>query len=458
MSAHRYWRLQIDAVQSAGYTSVMELQLRTSIGGSNVATGGTASASSTDFGWVASNAFNGTTAGDGWHSGANGFPATTEWLQYDFGAGNDKDIVEFHIAARTSFTTQNPKDFRLQYSDNGTDWTTSITVISCTTWAANSYAMAFSANSGFGADGNPHRYWRLFVSVGANVTEIAEMEYRTSIGGSDVTGSGSASVNSSGGGTSAADAFDNDGVTRWQSPISGSCWLKYDFGAGNEKNVAEVAFVASARPSFAPSHFQIQYSDDDATWAVWLPVSGATWFPGERKVFRASGPVSDSSIPSAARYWRLLVEAITSGAFEVVEAELRLTSGGADATSAVGGYSGTGTAAGGEGDKLFDNNTATSWRGAVSDTTPFSWAGYDFGSGNDKDIQEIGIRGGATTAQSPSTFRVQRSDDGVRWANNITITGLSAWSANQTRYFDSTGEVSGAAPSSTARPVVFVCT
>ncbi len=66
--------------------------MRTSIGGSNVVSGGTASASSEySASYSAAKAFDGSVATDnGWLSGNHAY----EWLQYDFGAGNDKDIVE----------------------------------------------------------------------------------------------------------------------------------------------------------------------------------------------------------------------------------------------------------------------------------------------------------------------------------------------------------------------------
>src|SRR5574337_1018158 len=119
MAAHRYWRLYITATNGNAYTSLTGFILATSVGGASVASGGTASASSTGFGWVASNAFDGSTAEPGWHSGTAGFPTTPEWLQYDFGAGNAKDIVEFGICSRNAAdaASQSPRDCTLQFSD-----------------------------------------------------------------------------------------------------------------------------------------------------------------------------------------------------------------------------------------------------------------------------------------------------------------------------------------------------
>lgn len=81
MSAHRYWRLYITAVQSGGYTSIMELEMYEGVERNNVCSGGTASASSTGFGWVASNAFNGLyTFGSGDGPGATSSPVPrTSW-------------------------------------------------------------------------------------------------------------------------------------------------------------------------------------------------------------------------------------------------------------------------------------------------------------------------------------------------------------------------------------------
>jgi hypothetical protein len=135
MAAHRYWRLQLRDIGYRGYYGgIGELQMRTSIGGANVAIGGTASASSEASGWTAANAFDGLTtdtgAFNGWlayyFSGSDGF-GSFPWLMYDFGAGNEKDIQEIVIFAPGTGgmgANELPTAWDFQYSDDNVRWTT----------------------------------------------------------------------------------------------------------------------------------------------------------------------------------------------------------------------------------------------------------------------------------------------------------------------------------------------
>lgn len=135
MAAHRYWRLHIRADGGGGNPGLGELQMRTSLGGANVAVGGTASASSVyDATFVAAKAFDGLTedtgAGNAWASlgrtgsdGLNSWP----WLKYDFGAGNEKDIAEIVIFAPGSggiSITNLVTSWEFQWSDDDITWNT----------------------------------------------------------------------------------------------------------------------------------------------------------------------------------------------------------------------------------------------------------------------------------------------------------------------------------------------
>lgn len=127
MAAHRYWRFVFPASAYNSVCGISEAELRTSIGGSNVATGGTASASSESSGsFTASKAFDGDhSAGNGWMSQAT----ASAWLKYDFGAGNDKDIVEVKLTTADSYASgfysgYFPMFGVFQYSDDDDSWTT----------------------------------------------------------------------------------------------------------------------------------------------------------------------------------------------------------------------------------------------------------------------------------------------------------------------------------------------
>ena len=132
MAAHRYWRLFISK-NGGSYSqsvSVGELVLATTPSGAQAATGGTASASSTNGVNAASRAFDGTTsAANYWQSASGTFSITVgagqEFLQYDMGVGGGIDVVEVRLYFNGTETgsTSYPSDFALLYSDDGIKWT-----------------------------------------------------------------------------------------------------------------------------------------------------------------------------------------------------------------------------------------------------------------------------------------------------------------------------------------------
>jgi len=142
MTAHRYWRLYNIKNGDGTFCTITELIMATSAGGASVCTGGTASAS-TEYGsgWVAAAAFDGTVSGDqGWASASVAAGAIGQWLAYDFGAGNAKDIIEVRIVSRSNPAglNQTPKYFRIEYSDDGTSWSQrGMVQVSTADWTAN---------------------------------------------------------------------------------------------------------------------------------------------------------------------------------------------------------------------------------------------------------------------------------------------------------------------------------
>lgn len=148
-TSHRYWRINISANNgSLGTTIITEFEMRTAQGGSNVVSGGTALASSEmGSGLAASKAFDGSTS-TYW---ASTNPVAT--LQYDYGAGNAKTIVEVALrcAPGGESPVTAPKDFTIQYSDDGAAWTTVYTATNQTSWTTGelrTYTFPASATSG----------------------------------------------------------------------------------------------------------------------------------------------------------------------------------------------------------------------------------------------------------------------------------------------------------------------
>jgi hypothetical protein len=138
MTAHRYWRLNLGPPVEAGYPMLIaEIGLCAVTGGPSVATGGTASASTTYSGSSAANLFDGN-LGTQWAPADANYPV---WVQYDFGSGNPQSIVDVFISTNGASNGLNaPKSFDLEYSDDGTTWTIlySSPINPTYTWADNS--------------------------------------------------------------------------------------------------------------------------------------------------------------------------------------------------------------------------------------------------------------------------------------------------------------------------------
>ena len=123
MSAHRYWRLLVTSVVSGSYATIGEIEMRETSGGSDATGSGTASASSYHAGYEPGNAFanNGVAYANSWVSQAS---PTPHWIQYDFGAGQEKNIQEYVIQSASTVQNEVPTGWDFQYSDDGTSWTT----------------------------------------------------------------------------------------------------------------------------------------------------------------------------------------------------------------------------------------------------------------------------------------------------------------------------------------------
>lgn len=123
MATHRYWRINITAVNGSTIAGLQEIEMRATSAGADQTGAGTA-LSSTDFGgaFVKGNAFDNGVAE--WASAFGpGFP---QWIGYDFGAG--VDIVEFTIKSRTTDAVngplQAPNRFSLDWSNDLVTWNT----------------------------------------------------------------------------------------------------------------------------------------------------------------------------------------------------------------------------------------------------------------------------------------------------------------------------------------------
>lgn len=138
---------------------------------------------------------------------------------------------------------------------------------------------------------------------------------------------------------------------------------------------------------------------------------------------------------AAHRYWRVRGRP-ESGTFSCGELELRGTVGGPDLTGggtaiASSEFSGAWLAA-----YAFNNVIMPAWSATAADGDP--WIGYDFGAGNDVEILEISwtSRSDGSPNTNPTSFSVERSDDGITWTEEASQAGITGWTLGETRTYE----------------------
>ncbi|MBL0420518.1 discoidin domain-containing protein [Ramlibacter sp. AW1] len=301
-----------------------------------------------------------------------------------------------------------------------------------------------------------HRYWRVYVTANnsngsTGYAGFLELELRASIGGADECTGGTASASGVDGINAAANAFDNNTSTRWYSSGTLPSWIKYDFGAGNAKDIVEFAGKSPGVAQYTPRDFELQYSDDNSSWTPLITVKGETNWRGTG-TFTVWNADTRHDSGADGQLWRINMTAQQGGAstFSLMEVQMRASSGGADECS--GGYafasSMNNTSTMGA-FAAFDDNASTGWQAYSTGEVP-SWLAYKFASA--KSIVEVVMTapGGGNQVWAPADFTVDRWN-GSSWETQYTASGLT-WTVSETKTF--TWGV--AAPA--RRPVVFVCT
>lgn len=290
MAAHRYWRVFNYRTRgdNGNFTGMSEMEWHATPGGPNIATGGTPLSSG------AFQAGSAATAYDGlestifqWNSG------TGRWIGYDFGA--PVDIAEVAILPNKDAVTRSFGDFVVQYSDDNVtwvdDWYCSVIAYTLHVWHLFTRP----------APSPTSRYWRVrpLTMTSGGTLSAAEVEMRSSVGGADQTGSGTPSARTTFGGNPVTLAFDNNPATIY-SGVGGILpaeWICYDFGAGNDKNIAQISWTA--RPDGNewqnPLTANVENSPNGVDWIPVWSFATTPWSSGVTRVF------TDPAVATAAR-------------------------------------------------------------------------------------------------------------------------------------------------------------
>jgi hypothetical protein len=288
--SHRYWRVYAYTNNGdASFIRLAELEMYESVySGANVLTGGTASASSVFLSNTADKVLD-LLYNTYWVSASTG--GTDEWLMYDFGVGNDTEIKSIGLLSPDIEVDQMMKDIAIQYSDDGSTWTTAWTdtIIDTVgvifTRSTNPVESPVYTGSPYGT----HTYWRVVIqkAIGGvgSPCSAAELEFRATPSGADQATGGTPTVSASTLG-SAANIFDNNNSTFWAVNASAQHWARYQFAS--PVTVGEIAWRirGDANPSHAPEDFRVQFSDDGVLWTTaWQVLDEPAWSLGEQRVF-----------------------------------------------------------------------------------------------------------------------------------------------------------------------------
>jgi hypothetical protein len=293
MATHRYWSIYITHTEGLGGNfGLSELEAYDTHGGTNLASAGIASlvGSSVNFGNFADifdgNAFTGAQiTGDGGMR-----------IVLDFGAGNEKDIIEWGLCTSPYQADRGPGEFFTCYSDNGTTWVNQF-YCHASGWVIGTRKMFV------GPVDRTARYWTFFGLINpSGGVHISEFELRTALS-TPLTPSGGTPTASEApfGGFDAAKAVDGSTATSWAvgSSIPAAWW--YDYGSGNDKNIVQVA--VTNRPtveSRGPTGFGVGYSDDGVCYGIAGEFTSPSWSILETRVFTLTSVTPSPIITSIA--------------------------------------------------------------------------------------------------------------------------------------------------------------
>jgi len=279
---HVYWRILIRQSFIAGTaTSIQELEYLDTTG-TDLASGGTASASSVTGANTADKAFDNSHS-TAWQSG--GIPSgagAPEWLRYQFASGVDPVAIRLTLNEPLG-NSQAPADFDVQYSDNGSTWTT-VKTFTAVSWLGLLPTLSFSLVTGPG-----YINWRARVNgtQSGAATSCASLEMHETVAGADVTSSDQRHGMYSDyfsppyyGFT----AFDRNAGTFWAAANAPpGNWLGNSMG--KQVTIVEIAWQARPDASYtqSPTTVTMQATNDGATWVNIGTATFGTWTSAGQK-------------------------------------------------------------------------------------------------------------------------------------------------------------------------------
>lgn len=295
--------------------------------------------------------------------------------------------------------------------------------------------------TGDGGDGGPvippeyHAYWRLFSTVnnGDPWTGLNELQFLDPEENQVATSGGNIVFSADDGGSfgGAATAFDGttNGSTHWQDHATTGAWIGYHFP--DPVAVQGVKVWGCYIPAQTPQVFQIQYSDDGASWTQLYEVSAGAggWAAGEVRKFMNPDFVNTTG---QHQFWALFDVQAKVGGYAQCQAIHWSLNGDAPvypvSYSALGFYNNDG---GYDPNNLLDD-TGAAW--AAESDKPH-WLIADFGVPKKFDkIEILPVPGGEV--QGFRMMTVGYSDDGIMFTMVGSYPIGAAWVNGVYKTFD----------------------
>jgi lysophospholipase L1-like esterase len=461
-TAYYYVVKAVNANGSSGASNEANATTQSSGTLSNVATGGTATASEGSPQYAFDQNFS--TLWQAQHQ--------TGYLQYQFGSGASYDVTQYKITNGPTTTGRDPKNWTFKGSNDGSTWTTLDTQTNQTFTAINTTNTYSISNS------NSYKYYQLNITAnnGNPLLEVTELQLMagTSIPSPAPTGlsaspASSTQINLTWNSVSGATGYnlyrgtssggENSNPINGATPLTTTSYSDTGLTAGttyyyyvkaiNSSGISAASTEASATTTGAapgaPSSLTATAASSSQINLSWNSVSGATGYnlyrgtsAGGESTTAVNGGTplttttySDTGLSASATYY-YVVKAVNSNGSSAASSEANaMTQGSGGLTDVATG----GTATGSEGSPqyAFDGNFSTLWQAQHSTGV----LQYQFGGGASYDVTQYKITNGpTTTGRDPKNWTFLGSNDGTTWTTLDTQTNQTFSAVNTTNTYN----------------------
>jgi Carbohydrate binding module (family 6)./F5/8 type C domain. len=343
-----------------------------------------------------------------WCSGNDAEP---HWLQIDLGQSYDigRWVVK-HCGAGGESPDCNTRDFKLQKSSDGINWTDVDTVTGNTANITDRYVATFNS-----------RYIRLYITKATSISDTHARIYEFEVYAPETcnlalnkTATTSSDSTQSENGAKAVDG--NPYNTKWCSwgYLTEPHWLQVDLGQSYTigRWVVRHSGEGYENPIYNTRDFKLQKSSDGINWTDVDTVTG-----------NAANMTDRIVTPFNSRYVRLYItKATNSSEYHARIYEFELYAPGNIAHNKLATVSSSQSVFENE-SKALDGSIDTLWHS--NNVAEPHWLQIDLGQVQDINkwiVKHYGSAGG-DQSYNTSDFKLQRSTDGVNWIDVDTVTG-----------------------------------